>query len=296
MIYAFKNKGASFDKHYPDDKIENSRPPKVKDNEWYTGLQDIRDELVHYKDHFVGAKVYCNCDDYSESGFFDFFNLAFNELRLKELTTCSISNKASITTFDGLKKLKIKNGSFASAESIKLLRDCDVVVTNPPFSEFSEFLELLDEHKKKFLIMGDLRSIGGNEAKRMLLNGEMWLGQTRKATTWFERPDGSSKPKGLVRWFTNLTYSAEIPTLELECRYDPVKYPKIKDRNGELDIINVDFVKQIPKDYDKKMAVPITFMDYAWKDFRMVDVIGDATVIYKGMEKKRQRVIIQRIQ
>lgn len=172
------------------------RANKEKNDEFYTQLADIERELKHYKEHFKGKIVFCNCDDPYESNFFKYFAMNFNYLELKKLiATCYDSSpivgtqlslfpeknpyKIEITEVldsngDGAVDLsdveyllknknntraKLKNGDFRSDECIELLKECDIVVTNPPFSLFREYVAQLMEYNKKFVIIGNQNAI-----------------------------------------------------------------------------------------------------------------------------------------
>ena len=289
------NRKQSLPKKLPNDPTKLTTTGKQSsregDDEFYTMMEYIIKELSHYKGHFKGKTIFCNCDDYRKSHFYNYFRVMFEPLGIKKLISCCLDGVVKIITSDGSEEYTVVDGSYMGSDSIELLKECDIVVTNPPFSTWSEFLELLYDHEKKFLILGCLQSIKGEIAKKMMKNDEMWLGTAHGPNMSFSRPNGSVKKVELIRWFTNLSHDVEPPELELECRFDPEKYHKIIEKYP--DAINVNYVKDIPKNYDGLMAVPITFCDYGWSDFRLVDIIGDATI--DGVEKKKQRVIIQRI-
>lgn len=261
-----------------------------KRDEFYTQLQDIEAELTHYKRHFAGKVVYCNCDDPRTSNFTLYFRQHFHELKLRKLiSSCyrpdsmslfggDSSRPAVYLEYDGtaesdvLKELK-GNGDFRSSECIKLLDSSDIVVTNPPFSLFREFLRKLVAHDKKFIVIGNVNAVSYKECFSMIQEGKMWLGCSihsgdREFRVPVDYPLEAAKVrideagnryinvKG-VRWFTNLEYDCERIVLNLTKHYTPEQYPKFDNVNA----INVGKTKDIPLDYNGLMGVPITFLD-----------------------------------
>ena len=271
---------------------------KNKNDEFYTQLCDIEKELSHYKEHFYGKTVLCNCDDPRVSNFFRFFALKFKEWGLKRLiTTCyknqdvdlfsqNTSEKAvwldyygnpndeTCTDFSTVEVKHLKgDGDFRSKECIELLKQSDIVVTNPPFSLFREYVELLLSYDKKILIIGNVNALSYKEIFPYIKNNQLWLGASiHSGDREFGVPDSypltaaSSRVdaegnkyirvKG-VRWFTNLDFKERHEDLILYKNYTPEEYPKYDN----YDAINVDKTSDIPLDYEDKMGVPITFLD-----------------------------------
>jgi hypothetical protein len=189
---------------------------RVKQDEFYTQLADIERELRHYKAQFKDKVVYCNCDDPRVSNFFHYFSYNFEKLGLKKLiTTCYKSQNANLFSQNdseqaiyleyegdkngnnvpdpqeiGIKPLK-GDGDFRSAESIELLKQADIVVTNPPFSLFREYVSQLIEHDKKFVIMGNKNAVTYKEIFPVMQNDEMWVGYTQ----WVRRPCSAFRRK-----------------------------------------------------------------------------------------------------
>lgn len=285
-----------------------NRAGKAKKDEFYTQLSDIDAELQHYTAHFKGKTVLCNCDDPFESNFFKYFALRFNYLGLKQLiATCYDSSPVvgeQLTMFPERKPYMIRiaevkdmnrdgstdlsditayllqnkknisrpliSGDFRSEECIQLLNEADIVVTNPPFSLFREFVALLVEHRKHFLIIGNQNAITYKEIFPLLQRNKIWLGYGfRNGNAYFRVPDGTGyaagvydEKTGLVKfrnccWFTNLDHKRRHESLELYKNYTPYDYPKYDN----YDAINVDKVSDIPCDYYEYMGVPITFLD-----------------------------------
>ncbi len=276
--------------------LTNAR--KAKQDEFYTQLSDIEKELQHYENHFTNKVVYCNCDDPRVSGFFHYLSHNFEQLSLKKLiATCykskeidlfsrRDSEKAIYLEYSGDKngnripdadEIGIKylegDGDFRSGESIKLLQQADVVVTNPPFSLFREYVAQLVEYDKKFLIIGNVNAITYNEIFKLIKQNKLWLGASihsgdrefgvpndypliAASSRVDEKGKHFIRVKG-VRWFTNLDYEERHENLELWKPYTAAEYPKYDN----YDAINVDKTKEIPKDYAGVMGVPITFLD-----------------------------------
>ena len=288
----------------------------VKQDEFYTQLDDIAKELKYYKQHFQGKIVLCNCDDPYESNFFKYFALNFNQLGLKKLiATCydgspvagdelpllfeieetepkKIAYKVEITEVhdynnDGAVNLAdvqyliqndknvlslLKgNGDFRTQECVELLKEADIVVTNPPFSLFREYVSQLMAYNKKFLIIGNMNAITYKEIFPLIKNNELWLGVTRHGTgsMWFKIPEtfpqkSGQKVENGVRyqtigntaWFTNLDHSLRHEEIVLYKEYNSAEYPKYDN----YDAINVNKVTEIPIDYDGVVGVPITFL------------------------------------
>lgn len=213
----------------------------AKNDEFYTQLADIEKELQHYTEHFKDKVVYCNCD-LPDSNFVKYFNENKERLGIKEFYYTWYNKETG-------------KGSFDSTESIELLDKADIVVTNPPFSIFRKFLALMEEYNKKYLIVGNMNAIHYKETFKLIKDGKLRLGITSPKE--FVQPDKSIKKFGNICWFTNLVHSKRNEKLILTREYSPVEYPKYDC----YDAINVDKIKDIPKDYYGVIGVPITFLD-----------------------------------
>lgn len=262
-----------------------------KNDEFYTQLTDIEKELKHYKDHFKGKVIFCNCDDPEESNFWKYFSLNFEKFKLKKLISThyvasGVSYKLELRKM-GEQSLPLPldgNGDFRSKECIELLKEADIIITNPPFSLFREYIAQLVEYNKKFIIIGSLNAITYKEIFPLLQKDEMWLGcSIHSGDREFRVPDNYPlnavgnrvdkegnkyiRVKG-VRWFTNLDIKERHEDLLLYKKYNEKEYPKYDN----YDAINVDKTKDIPIDYDGIMGVPITFMDkYNPKQFEILN-------------------------
>ena len=137
---------------------------KSKNDEFYTQVTDIEKELRFYTESFEGKVVYCNCDDYQESNFYKYFYYNFHYLKLKKLicTGYKVDGNGLYAIYDGVTEVTGKlngDGDFRSEECIEYLKECDVVVTNPPFSLFRQYIKQLMVYNKKFLIIGNQNAI-----------------------------------------------------------------------------------------------------------------------------------------
>lgn len=303
-----------------------TRAKRQKNDEFYTQLPDIENELRYYKEYFRGQTVYCNCDDPRASKFFHYFSYNFEHLGLKRLiATCYRSQSADSPSRNDstigllLEYTGDKNGNrvpdeeeigkgpldsdgdFRSRECIELLEQADIVVTNPPFSLFREYVAQLVEHGKKFLIIGNKNAITYKEVFKLIKNGKVWLGHTSPGE--FLRPDGTlSNVAGLTRWFTNLPTRRRTEELILYKQYHGHKdeYPHYDN----YDAIEVGRVKNIPKGYEGVMGVPITFLDkHNPEQFEIVGQMVTTKIDefnhgypYVGGKKKYARILIRKVE
>ena len=278
---------------------------KAKNDEFYTQLTDIEKEMRHYKDFFKGKVVYCNCDDARESNFFKYFSLNFEHLGLKKLisTGFKADGKGVVLIYEGDKNGNRKvdneeivvnelqgNGDFRSAECIEFLKEADVVVTNPPFSLFREYVAQLMEYGKKFLIIGNQNAITYKEIFPYIKNNELWLGLSMNGSNrWFQAPDDYEVKENAagykvidgkkyyfvngVTWFTNIPHNKRNEELDLYRKYDADAYPKYDN----YDAIEVSKVADIPMDYKGVMGVPITFLyKYNPSQFEIIGITENA--------------------
>ena len=335
---------------------------KAKQDEFYTQLSDIENELKHYRKHFQGKTVFCNCDDPYESNFFKYFAMNFNQLGLKKLiATCydgsavagtqfalnfdevqssaaaqpvpRIAHKIVITEVtdvngDGainladvewliqndknvLTRLE-GNGDFRSKECIELLKEADIVVTNPPFSLFREYIAQLVEFKKEFLIVGNQNAITYKEIFKLIKENQLWLGgclsyaafkvpdyyEEKSNRFWIDNSGQKWRSMGNICWFTNLDHKKRHEELDLYKHYTPEEYPKYDN----YDAINVDKVADIPMGYYGVMGVPITFLDkYNPEQFEIVGQMANTKIDdynfgypFINGERKYARVLIRK--
>ena len=242
---------------------------KSKNDEFYTLMEDIEKEMRYYKDFFKGKVVYCNCDDARESNFFKYFSLNFEFLGLKKLisTGYKADGKGVVLVYEGDKNgnRRVDNeeiivnelngdGDFRSEECIEYLKQADVVVTNPPFSLFRQYVKQLMDYNKKFIIIGNMNAITYKDIFPYIKNNQLWLGMNFVKS--FEKPNGDIQKFGNISWFTNIENKRRNEKLDLYKRYSFEDYPKYQN----YDAIEVSRVDEIPMDYDGVMGVPITFL------------------------------------
>ena len=247
-----------------------SKAKKAKNDEFYTQIADIEREIRHYRHHFKDKVVFCNCDDPEYSEFFAYFHLNFEELGLKKLICTHYdaekptyvlilkedrNGDGKIDINDVEKYPLSQNGDFRSEECIEYLKEADIVVTNPPFSLFREYVAQLMKYEKKFLIIGNSNAITYKEFFPLLKDNKVWTGYNHVKE--FLQPDGTIKKFGNIQWFTNLDIKKRHENLILWKTYTPEEFPKYDN----YDAINVDKVANIPCDYYEAMGVPITFLD-----------------------------------
>ena len=283
---------------------------KGKNDEFYTQLSDIERELKHYKHHFKDKVIYCNCDDPRVSNFFHYFSYNFEKLGLKKLiTTCYKSQNAELfSQNDSERAIYLEyngdkngnnvpdpneigihylegDGDFRKKESIELLKQADIVVSNPPFSLFREYVAQLMEYEKKFVIVGHQNAITYKEIFPLIQNNQIWLGFGFKGgaahfinkhyedyATASDRKEGMIRVSGVI-WLTNLDISKRHEDLILYKSYNPDEYPKYDN----YDAINVNKTKDIPFDYDGDIGVPITFIDkYNPEQFEILGMSASA--------------------
>ena len=262
---------------------------KQKNDEFYTSLTDIEKELGHYKEYFKDKVVFLNCDDPEESNFWRYFSLNFEYLKLKRLISThfgngrpaykleivrNINKDGKINKFDTIKTSLKQNGDFRSPECIEILKEADIVVTNPPFSLFREYVAQLVEYNKKFIILGNQNAVSYKEIFDLIRKNKIWLGVDNGGTKWFKVPEHydittESRKKiengqkyfsmGSVLWVTNLDIKKRHENLILYKKYqgNESEYPKYDNYNA----INVNKVTDVPVDYKGAMGVPVTFLD-----------------------------------
>lgn len=290
-----------------------------KQDEFYTQLVDIENELKHYKDQLRGKVIFCNCDDPYESNFFKYFAKSFNSLGLKKLIATSyckspiVGGQLHLFEVEGLKpegkepyKIEINEvldlnndgaiglddveyllkhdrnvatplesdnnysaGDFRSDQCVELLKQADVVITNPPFSLFREYVSQLVKYNKQYLIIGNTSAITYSDVFKLIKDNKLWLGINNGSKTYkvpdnyvkdnvFLGEDGNKYAKmGNTGWFTNLDVAKRHEFIPLFEHYSPEKYP----RYDNYDAIEVSKVAEIPVDYFGAMGVPVSFLD-----------------------------------
>lgn len=284
---------------------------KAKNDELYTLYPDIEQQITQYNPEIFRDKiVYCNCDDYRKSNFFKFFFDNFEQLGLKKLIATAFCEKScgvvAEVSQDSKHYGRLKgDGDFRSDECIGYLKQADIVVTNPPFSLFREYVAQLIEYNKSFLIIGSKNAITYKEIFPLIKNNQMWLGPAfNRGNAFFKVPKDNLRDyangvydaeSGLVKfrnvgWYTNLGFQARHEELILYKKYygNEEEYPKYDN----YDAINVDKTADIPCDYFEKMGVPITYLDkYNPKLFTLENIIKpriNSKWIYRRLIIKRR--------
>ena len=307
----------------------------AKKDEFYTQLVDIENELRHYKAHFKGKTVLCNCDDPRVSNFFHYFSYNFEQLGLKKLiTTCyKNQNRDLFSQNDSEKAIWLEyygdkngnrvpdpeeigihyfegDGDFRSKECIELLKEADIVVTNPPFSLFREYVAQLMKYEKKFVILGNQNAIHYKDVFPLIKNNQLWLGSTlsfakfkvpdyyeeRSTRFWIDETGQKWRSFGNICWFTNLDIEKRHQEMILYKTYNPEDHPKYDN----YDAINVNKTSEIPMDYDGTIGVPITFLDKYNPD--QFEIQGTSTMDmakgapYVAGKRIYERILIRRRQ
>ena len=276
----------------------------VKNDEFYTQLSDVSEELRHYKQHFKDKIVFCNCDDPTWSAVWKYFHLNFKARGLKKLISTHYDKTKPTYKIEyeggddnnievGVKTPLKGNGDFRNQECLDLLDEADIVVTNPPFSLFREYVAVLMEHNKKFIVLSNMNAITYKEFFPLIKNNKIWVGNGFNLSMVFKTPypnlleanrkyvisKGYNPDEGYVKtpaiaWFTNLDIQKRHEKLILWKNYSPEEYPKYDN----YDAINIDKVDQIPCDYDGNMGVPITYLDkYNPDQFEILGLLQSST-------------------
>lgn len=285
---------------------------RAKNDEFYTRFEDIEAEVMKYRKQFLNKIVYLPCDDPAEkkSEFWSFFVMNFERFGLKKLIAThydengraykiwidrDTSNDEYIDDSDALQEDLEGNGDFRSPECVDILKECDIVCTNPPFSLFREFVSLIVTHKKQFLIIGNQNAFTYKESFQMIKTNQMWTGYNMVKK--FYQPDGSIKEFGNVCWFTNMSTTKRVEEIILTKNFNTVDYPQYDNNEA----IEVSKVVNIPKNYKGVMGVPITFLDkYNPEQFEVLSCSAFSDpeyfgcgALYVGGKKTYARILIQ---
>lgn len=284
-----------------------NRAKRGKKDEFYTQLADIERELNHdeYRAFLVGKTVCCNCDDFCSSQFWRYFADNFEAFGLRKLIATGYATDGdrrgwrgvwAVMTSSGLSRGYLNgNGDFRSAECIEFLKQADVVVTNPPFSLFREYVAQLMQYDKKFVIIGNINSLTYKEIFPLIMKNKMWLGYGMgRAISGFIVPEYyglygteariDEEGKRIVAtnqclWYTNIPLKKRQEELPLTFKYSPERYPKYDN----YDAIEVSKVAEIPCDYFADMGVSITFLDKYNPD--QFEIVGNEYTL--GIERRR---------
>ncbi len=292
---------------------------KDKADEFYTQRQDIENELQHYKEYFADSRVYCNCDNSEDSEFLKYFEDNFDVLKLKKLTLTHYNpnGNSTITIIENGKKTTCplsNNGDFNHDSQIKELYSNDILVTNPPFSLFRKFMDVVLESEIKFLVLGNTNAITYTNIFKALFENKMWFGNTFNKSMEFLLPSNAEKyQRGNTRgekfatvssisWFTNMNHTS---------KYKPFKFQKsyrlnrgMYDKYDDFDAIEVSKSKDIPKGYDGMMGVPISFFNKIDPEqFELIGILKATKVTKYNLgapivlgDRKYARLIIKQLQ
>ena len=294
-----------------NDKLSKAR--SEKNDEFYTRREDIESEISMHPDYvkqFQGKTVFCNCDDPEWSMFHLFFRQHFSQLGLKKMITTHFNKDGSpsyklewygeMLGDDCINMIKTPlkgNGDFRSAECVEILKSADIVVTNPPFSLFREYVEQLMQYDKKFVIIGNKNAITYKEFFPLLKDNKVWVGYNAGHGTMFfsteilgDKKVDKSELKGVPSyWYTNIDIDKRHEGIILTKNYkgNEENYPFFDNYNA----INVDKVKDIPKDYFGAMGVPITYIaEHSYEQFEIIDA---RTIAKNDKQKGKTTMLIK---
>ena len=258
-------------------------------NEYYTRIEDIEKELSLHKNNFKNKIIYCNCDDVYKSEFIWYFIKNFNEFNLKKLIATGLSgykleiNKVTDKEIELYRKrkltkyiAKIEDGDYSSTECLELLKECDIVITNPPFSLFRDYIDTLFKYNKDFIVIGHAGASSYLNIFSYIYQGRLNIGYTEAS----HFRGKTSKSKSVIRTFWYTTFNVNKPQIELTKEYDSKEYPKYDN----IEAIDVSRYKNIPRDYYGVMGVPVTFLKYYTPtQFKLLGLAG------RGKEGERYR-------
>lgn len=288
---------------------------REKQDEFYTQYSTIEEELWFYKEHFKNKTIYCNCDNPKFSQFWAFFYNNFNKLKLKTLYSTYLSDSPLLYIYDG-KSVTVQkingNGSYDSKECLKILDKSDLCITTPPYSLFKNYMNLLINKNKKFIVLGNLNSATYTNIMPLITQRKIWLG-VNSGHYWFKVPSWYEEKKtdfkideqgqkwrrmGNICWYTNLDIPEMHKDIHLSSKFSD-KYPSCTN----LDAIFIKYVAEIPDDYFGKMAVPITILPkLSHEQFELLGFDRELTkdnsrvkLLINGIEKTQYaRLIVRR--
>lgn len=272
---------------------------KNRYDEFFTQIEDIDAEIAHYIEYLRDKTIFCNCNDYEETNFYRYFKDNFLRLGLKKLiaTRYEITGKPSykIEICNDLivKKIPLKgNGDFRSDECIELLKQSDIIITNPPFSLFQEYIMLLISFNKKFIVLGNINAVTYKRIFPLIIANKLFVYKNKnKSHISFINSSKQKIDLGICRWFTNININLKNSFLNLCKKYNPEEFTKYDN----YDAINVDKVSDIPVDYDGIIGVPITFLDkYNNNQFKIVGCSIKNKVYINGKEIYKRLFIKKR--
>lgn len=300
------------------DNTNLAKAKKEKNDEFYTRYEDIEAEVSKYKEYFKNKVVYLNCDNKEKSMFWKFFELNFDDFQLKKLIATYYSETEPVYAYklelsednhkDIIKTPLVGNGDFRSQECIDILKESDIVCTNPPFSLFREYVSQLMEYNKQFLIIGNQNAFTYKEIFPLIKDNKIWIGITKPKYFFVPAENGegvvlSKKVSGIITWFTNIPNKKRNEPMVLTATYaEGLNHREDYPKYDNYDAIEVSKCKNIPCDYDGVMGVPITFLnDYCPEQFEILycsayslkENYGCGSLYVLG-NKKYARILIKR--
>ena len=279
--------------------MKNQKLTQAKINaydEFYTQRKTIEKELKYYTEQFNNKVIYLNCDNPLKSKFWQYFYDNFHNFKLKELISSHYCENGSFSmSYDGeFEKVKnLKNGSFNDIECLELLERANIIITNPPFSKFREFLRILLVMNKDFLILGQVNMLSTKETFKHYEMGLFKLGYNFNLNTPFDTPFKKEVAIGGICWMTTLKTQENIKEINF-IEYDEQRYRKYDN----YDAININSIREIPKDYKGKMGVPITYLKYHNpNEYKIVGADFELTNHRFTIDNKKMymRVVIEKI-
>ena len=231
----------------------------TKNDEFYTSYSDIEKEMSNYKKYFIGKTIYCNCDNPYVSNFTKYFINNFNSLKLKRLICTSYDKNTNNNLLLDIKNVNNiyiyqleHNGDFRNQQCIDYIKQADIIITNPPFSLFRDFINILLQYKKDFIILGNLNAVSYKNVWEGIMSNNIHIGYNNDSKV-FSTNNNQYAKLGNTIWFTSfITYH---PQIQLEAKYNK-SYSKYVNFNA----IEVNRIKDIPCDYIGLMGVPVSFM------------------------------------
>lgn len=259
-----------------------------KNNEFYTLYEEIENEVLLHSEMFKDKVVYCPCDNPDVSNFSKFFRDNFEKLRIKRLiSTCYPQGILEVVDKNGSKRLQLKgDGDFRSDECQRIMRNSDLVVTNPPFSLFRDFVKVLSNNKLKYLIIGNKNAVQYKEIITDIINGTVWNGYRKwSENMWFLCNDDEVKGRIRVKngqrqknisaiWFTNFDRPMMPITFDTKLSFEEGSKLNLYQKYDDSEIINVGRTEHIPMDYEREMGVPISFLaKYNPQQFKLLGLL-----------------------
>ena len=244
---------------------------KVANDEFYTHLCDIENEMKYYANHFEGKKILCPCDEREHTNFTEHFMSKVEDYKWDSLFAVGYSEEDNAAMFKAVhnnaneivgENIKLLgNGDFRNAETCSLLNECDIVVTNPPFSLFREFIAWLVASGKKFAVIGPQNAITYKEIFALIKENKIWLGNTHPKNFMDKNNKMLDKTFGNICWFTNMEIAKRKEVFDTGMDYERGMKKGLYQKYDNYNAINVDKTSHIPMDFNGVIGVPISFLE-----------------------------------